>query len=307
MTFDAPSAEVCTMRRIRTNTPLQALVTLNDPLAIEAAQYLAARVLRESEVDFAHRAARAFELCLARPPTSDETERLHKLYLEAEQKLERDERASGASERRPDHLPGRQGSHYPARLPQAAGRVAFTPLATYSRMEAEDFDDSAWQRGSGMFGHIKPKRRGIRRGRRRRRGESDYNKLEARTLWGSRRSGWEFEVPGPGFESFQVGARFRGSFGFGLTACRRDLQTGLRTRGSEDFSGSREAIRPGRNVMAVAARRTVEAEGDQYIDVSLTAVGPPKYEANRDDDRERAAWVMVAHVLLNLDETLTKR
>ena len=39
--FDAPSAEVCTMRRIRTNTPLQALVTLNDPLALEAAQQLA--------------------------------------------------------------------------------------------------------------------------------------------------------------------------------------------------------------------------------------------------------------------------
>ncbi|MCP5116022.1 MAG: DUF1553 domain-containing protein, partial [bacterium] len=48
MTFDAPSAELCTMRRIRTNTPLQALVTLNDPLSIEAARHLADRVLRES-------------------------------------------------------------------------------------------------------------------------------------------------------------------------------------------------------------------------------------------------------------------
>ena len=42
-TFDAPSGETCTVRRIRTNTPLQALVTLNDPTLMEAAQHLAAR------------------------------------------------------------------------------------------------------------------------------------------------------------------------------------------------------------------------------------------------------------------------
>ena len=39
-TFDAPSREICTLRRVRTNTPLQALVTLNDPVYIEAAQAL---------------------------------------------------------------------------------------------------------------------------------------------------------------------------------------------------------------------------------------------------------------------------
>src|SRR5207244_3435749 len=46
-TFDAPSRETCTVRRIRTNTPLQAFVTLNDPVYVEAAQALARRVIKE--------------------------------------------------------------------------------------------------------------------------------------------------------------------------------------------------------------------------------------------------------------------
>ena len=50
-TFDAPNREVCTVRRVRTNTPLQALVTLNDPAYIEAAQALARRLVKEGGVD----------------------------------------------------------------------------------------------------------------------------------------------------------------------------------------------------------------------------------------------------------------
>ena len=48
MTFDATSRELCTVRRVRTNTPLQALTLLNDEAYFEAARALAARMLREA-------------------------------------------------------------------------------------------------------------------------------------------------------------------------------------------------------------------------------------------------------------------
>ena len=70
--FNAPAREVCTVRRERTNTPLQALVTLNDVQFVEAARFLAARTLKEggptpdSRLDFmTHRV-------LSRPPASEE-------------------------------------------------------------------------------------------------------------------------------------------------------------------------------------------------------------------------------------------
>ena len=62
--FNAPSRETCTVRRERTNTPLQALVTLNDPQFVEAARILAQTTLKEGgdNVDEPHR--------LHRPPAA---------------------------------------------------------------------------------------------------------------------------------------------------------------------------------------------------------------------------------------------
>lgn len=71
-TFDAGSGETCQIRRVRTNTPLQALVTLNDPAYLEAAGALSKRMK-----DLEH----GFRLVLIRPPRDQELARLEKLLV----------------------------------------------------------------------------------------------------------------------------------------------------------------------------------------------------------------------------------
>jgi Protein of unknown function (DUF1553) len=71
-TFDAPSRESCQVRRERTNTPLQALVLLNEPQFIEAARALAERTLRETGSRSDDRLAYMFELVTARSPAASD-------------------------------------------------------------------------------------------------------------------------------------------------------------------------------------------------------------------------------------------
>ena len=92
-TFDAPNRDVCAVRRTRTNTPLQALVLMNDPVYIEAAQALAKRATDEKIEDGVRR---MFRLCLVRPPTDDEVARLVKLHADARAKFEKDAAKSKA-------------------------------------------------------------------------------------------------------------------------------------------------------------------------------------------------------------------
>ena len=77
--FDAPSREVCTGRRGRTNTPIQALVTLNDEVYIEAAQALA-RDIASVDGSTRDRATAGFLRCLGRPPSDMELDRLIALF-----------------------------------------------------------------------------------------------------------------------------------------------------------------------------------------------------------------------------------
>jgi hypothetical protein len=81
ITFDAPNRNTCVVRRPRSNTPLQALSMLNDPVYVEAAGALAKRVLKEkSSASIEEKIRYAFLLCTARPPDRFETEILLHLF-----------------------------------------------------------------------------------------------------------------------------------------------------------------------------------------------------------------------------------
>jgi hypothetical protein len=103
-TFDAPSREFCVVRRVRTNTPLEALTTLNDPAFFEAAQSLAVRMMEDvsgerpagnggsarggprvegdssARDDPSARAVYGFRRCTSRPPTAEELGRITEFY-----------------------------------------------------------------------------------------------------------------------------------------------------------------------------------------------------------------------------------
>jgi hypothetical protein len=81
-TFDAPDANLCSVRRERTNTPLQALTTLNDVTFVECAQALAKRIVTEKTGSPSERLDHAFRLCVGRHPAPLELESLQKMYDE---------------------------------------------------------------------------------------------------------------------------------------------------------------------------------------------------------------------------------
>jgi hypothetical protein len=82
-TFDCPQADSTAVERARSNTPLHALLTLNNEVFVEAARAFAARVLRDDGLtDEGERMTLAFRLALTRPPTDWERSRLLRLLEE---------------------------------------------------------------------------------------------------------------------------------------------------------------------------------------------------------------------------------
>ncbi|MCH2209143.1 MAG: DUF1549 and DUF1553 domain-containing protein [Lentisphaerales bacterium] len=79
--FDAPSRELCTARRIRSNTPLQSLITMNDPVFVEAAQGFARRVILSSKND-TNRIQFAYQTALGRKADATEVQAISSLYKE---------------------------------------------------------------------------------------------------------------------------------------------------------------------------------------------------------------------------------
>ncbi len=96
MAFDAPSREVCWERRVRTDTPLQALATLNDKVFVECSAALARRMVTEVKGGAADRAVYGFRLCVARAPSRAELDHLLALYRERLQAYRRDPAAARA-------------------------------------------------------------------------------------------------------------------------------------------------------------------------------------------------------------------
>ncbi len=79
-TYDAPSREFCTIRRVRTNTPLQALTSLNDPYFFDAARAMAKRMVSEGGSSVPDRVTYGFRLAVSRKPTQAEIDKIVAFY-----------------------------------------------------------------------------------------------------------------------------------------------------------------------------------------------------------------------------------
>ena len=96
MNFDASSRESCTVRRPRTNTPLQSLTLLNDEAALDNARALAQRMLKEGGEALKAQLVYGFRLCTSRHPKAVEIARLITLYEQQLQIYRTDEKAARA-------------------------------------------------------------------------------------------------------------------------------------------------------------------------------------------------------------------
>ena len=79
LVFDSPNGDFSCPRRVRSNTPLQALTTLNDTIFVEAAQALALRVWKNGGPDDRSKMIYAFRLCVSRQPDQFESQKLMEL------------------------------------------------------------------------------------------------------------------------------------------------------------------------------------------------------------------------------------
>jgi hypothetical protein len=83
ITFDSPVRTVCSSRRIRTNTPLQALILLNDPVYMEAAQALAAKIKATETHSIEEQLIAGYHMVMFRNPSPEKVRDLKRLYEEA--------------------------------------------------------------------------------------------------------------------------------------------------------------------------------------------------------------------------------
>lgn len=92
--FDAPSRELCVAERARTISPQQALMTLNDPVFVEAARVFAERICADGPPGIDQKLRQAFRLAVARRPAADDLEVLRALYQEEFERFSSDPAAA---------------------------------------------------------------------------------------------------------------------------------------------------------------------------------------------------------------------
>lgn len=124
--FDAPNGDISCVRRVRSNTPLQALTALNEPLFVESARALALRTLQEGGKRDEQRLRYAFRRCLGRTPTEAETAELLGL-------LHRQTRRFESGELNPWHLAA-NNPEQPPPLPQEATPAQLAAWTAVSRV-----------------------------------------------------------------------------------------------------------------------------------------------------------------------------
>jgi hypothetical protein len=90
VSFDATSREVCTARRIRTNTPLQALVTLNDSSYLDMARHFAYRMQNEAGNHIDKEISKGYEMAMYKTIAPKKLQALKKLYDDAYKKMKSD-------------------------------------------------------------------------------------------------------------------------------------------------------------------------------------------------------------------------
>ena len=154
-TFDAPNGDFSCVRRLRSNTPLQALVSLNEPVFVECAQALARQTLAEGGQTDADRIAYAFRRALARPPRLDEKQELLSL-------LDKEKTRIGAGWVNANELATGK-NELPAKLPAgttptqlAAYTVVSRVLLNLDETITKEYD---WMRETARKHGVKPERK----------------------------------------------------------------------------------------------------------------------------------------------------
>ena len=297
MNYDAPTGEVCTVRRIRTNTPLQALTTLNDPVSMEAAEKLAARTVTAGNARAT--AEKLFQTALVRPAAKAETDRLLELHKQARAELKADPASANKLLRFSDNLyaEDREMTLLADTRTQPAVWRHHAASDPGPQWAAPEFDDKAWPAAAGPFGS----------------GARPPDDVKLKVKWESDhlwlRTDLSLPAGAPVPERIRLAVRTNAQVYLYVNGVQ-GVEARWERAGYYDYvlsPAGQAAFKPGRNVIAVRITRNHAEAGAQFFDGGLYGTRPLDAARLTSDALDRAAWVVVANTVLNLDEMVTRR